>query len=56
MQKKIVVVNVGKCKVMRCSRYGNRGRMYVRLNGKPLQEVDCFKYLAGVASGRGWSL
>ena len=23
-------VNVGKSKVMRCSRYGNEGRMYVR--------------------------
>ena len=33
-------VNVGKSKVMRCSRYGNRGRMHVILNGKPLDEVD----------------
>ena len=33
-------VNVGKSKVMRCSRYGNRGRMHVILNGEPLQEVD----------------
>ena len=38
-------VNVGKSKVMRCSRYGNVGRMYVILNGEPLEEVDCFKYL-----------
>ena len=29
-------VNVGKSKVMRCSRYGNRDRMQVILNGKPL--------------------
>ena len=29
---------------MRCSRYGNRGRMQVILNGEPLKEVDCFKY------------
>ena len=21
------------------------GRIYVRLNGEPLEEVDCFKYL-----------
>ena len=28
-------VNVGKSKVMRCSRYGNGGRMHVILNGKP---------------------
>ena len=38
-------VNVGKSKVIRCSRYGNRGRMNAILNGKPLEEVDCFKYL-----------
>ena len=37
-------VNVGKSKVMRCSRYGNGDRMHVILNGEPLQEVDCFKY------------
>ena len=29
-------VNVGKSKVMRCSRYGNGGRMLVFLNGEPL--------------------
>ena len=38
-------VNVGKSKVMRCSRYGNGDRMYVILNGEPLEELDCFKYL-----------
>ena len=43
-------VNEGKSKVMRCSRYGNEGRMHVTLNGEPLEEVDSFKYL-GVASG-----
>ena len=32
-------------KVMRCSRYGNGGRMHEILNGEPLEEVDCFKYL-----------
>ena len=25
---------------MRCSRYGNGSRMYVRLNGEPLKEVN----------------
>ena len=39
-------VNIGKSKVMRCSRYINGGRMQVRLKGEPLDEVDCFKYLA----------
>ena len=38
-------VNVGKSKVMMCSRYGNGGQMHVILNGKPLDEVDCFKNL-----------
>ena len=38
-------VNVGKTKVMRCSRYGNRGLMHMILNGEPLEEMDCFMYL-----------
>ena len=38
-------VNVGESKVMRCSRYGNGGRMHVILIGEPFEEVDCFKYL-----------
>ena len=38
-------VNVGKSKVMKCSKYGNGDRMHVLLNGEPLEEVDCFKYL-----------
>ena len=32
-------VNVGKNKVMRCSKYGNGDRMHVILNGEPLEEV-----------------
>ena len=36
---------------MKCSRYGNGGRMHVILNGEPLQEVDCFK-----SCGRKWQL
>ena len=38
-------MNVGKSKVVRCSRYVNGGRMHVRLNGDPLEKVDCFKRL-----------
>ena len=37
-------VNVGKSKVMRCSRDCNGDPMHVILNGEPLEEVDCFKY------------
>ena len=36
---------------MRCSRYGNRGRMHVILNCEPLEEVDCFKYLGSQVAG-----
>ena len=38
-------VNLGKSKVMRCSRYGNWGRMHVIQNGEGIEEVYCFKYL-----------
>ena len=47
-------VNVGKSKVMRCSRYGNEGRTHVILNGDPLEEVDCFnKYLGSQVAADG---
>ena len=46
-------VNVGKSKVMRCSRYGNRDRMHVILNGEPLEEVGCFKYLGSQVAADG---
>ena len=46
-------VNVGKSKVMRCSRYGNGRRRYVILNGGPLEEVDCFKYLGSQVAADG---
>ena len=46
-------VNVGKSKVMRCSRYGNGDRMNVILNGEPLEEVDCFKYLGSQMAADG---
>ena len=44
-------VNVGKSKVMRCLRYGNGGPMHVILNGEPLVEVNCFKYLGSQVAG-----
>ena len=34
-------MNVGKSKVLRCSLYGNGGK----LNCEPFEEVDCFKHL-----------
>ena len=33
-------VNVGKSKVMRCSKYGTGSRIHVILNGEPFEEVD----------------
>ena len=46
-------VNVGKSKVMRCSRYGNMDRMHVIPNCEPLEEVDCFKYLGSQLAADG---
>ena len=45
-------VDVCKSKVMRCSRYGNGGRMHV-INVEPLEEVDCFKYLGSQVAADG---
>ena len=54
MQRRKLRGNVGKSKVMRCSRYGNGDRMHVILNGEPLEEVDDFKYLGSqVAADEG---
>ena len=46
-------VNVGKSKVMRCSRYGNGDRMHVILNGEPLEEVDCFQCVGSEVAADG---
>ena len=46
-------VNVGKRKVMMCSRYGNRGRMHVILNDEPLEEVEPFRYLESQVAADG---
>ena len=46
-------VNVRKIKVKRCSRYGNGDRMHVILNGEPLEEVNCFKYLGSQVAADG---
>ena len=49
-------VNVGKSKVMRCFRYGNGDQMHLMhaiLNGEPLEEVDCFKYLGSQVAADG---
>ena len=38
---------------MRCSRYGDWDPMHVILNGEPLEEVDCFKYLGSQVAANG---
>ena len=52
-ERRKLKVNVDKSKVMRCSRYGNEHRMHVILNGEPLYEVDCFKYLGSQVAADG---
>ena len=51
-KKRKLRVNVGKSKVMSCSRYVNGGRMQI-LNGEPVEEVDCFKYLGSQVAADG---
>ena len=46
-------MNAGKSKVVRCPRYGNRGRIHVILNGEPFEEVDCFKSLGSQVAADG---
>ena len=45
-------MNVGNRKVLRCSR-SIGGRLHVRLNGEPLEEVDCFKYVGSRVTADG---
>ena len=37
------IVNIGESEVLRCSSYGNGCRLHVRLDGEPLEGVDCFE-------------
>ena len=46
-------MNICESKVMRCSRYGTGNRMHVLLNGEPLVEVYCFKYLGSQVTDDG---
>ena len=46
-------VNVGKSKVMRCTRNEDGARLNVMLNGEALEEVDQFKYLGSVIAANG---
>ena len=46
-------VNVGKSKVMRCTRNEDGARLNVMLNGEALEEVDQSKYLGSVIAANG---
>ena len=38
---------------MRCSSYGNWGRMHEILNSEPLEVADCFKHLGSQVAAEG---
>ena len=46
-------MNVGKSKVMRCTRNEDNARLIAVLNGEVLEEVDQFKYLGSVIAANG---
>ena len=52
-ERRKLIVNVGKNKVMRRSRYVIVGQMLVRLNSEPFEEVDYFKYLGSQVEADG---
>ena len=55
-ERRKLTVNIGKSKVVRCSRYGNLDLMHVILNGEPLEEVDYLEEVPRVASGSRWRM
>ena len=46
-------MNVGKSKVMRCTRNEGGARLDVMLSGEALEEADQFKYLDSVIAAKG---
>ena len=52
-QRRGLKVNVGKSKVMKCSRDADGGDLDIRLNGEQLEKVDCFKYLGSTVASDG---
>ena len=54
-ERRKLKVNVGKSKVMVCSRNGNGNVLNVELDGERLETVDCFKYLGSVLAADGKS-
>ena len=52
-ERRKLQVNVGKSKVVRCTRNEDGARLNVMLNGEALEEVDQFKYLGSVIAASG---
>ena len=52
-EKRKLRVNVGKSKIMRCTKNEVDARLNVMLNGEALEEVDQFKYLGSVIAANG---
>ena len=52
-ERRKLKVNVGKSKVMRCSRYSNEGKIHLTLTGEQLEEVERSKYLGSQAAANG---
>ena len=46
-------MNVGKSKVMRCSRNANVGRLNAILNGEPFEGIDYLKFLGSQVAADG---
>ena len=52
-QRRKLRVNVGKSKVMRCTRNEDGAKLNVMLNGEAFEEVDQFTYLGSVIVANG---
>ena len=52
-ERRKLQVNVGKSKVMRCTRNEDGARLNIMLNGEALEKVDQFKYLGSVIAANG---
>ena len=52
-ERRMLRVNIGKSKFMRSSKNVDVGRTDVGLNGEPLEEVHCFKYLGSQLASDG---
>ena len=52
-ERRKLKINVGKSKVMRCTRGESDSRLEVSIKGERLEEVDSFRYLGANVAGKG---